>query len=89
LRAWLGSIVLRECDGSTRTERLVLEQVVMNAANVDTEFDGVIADNFGPVVHAIDVVSARIHGSEAEYPNNGVVVLPGVKSDIMMPTCPW
>ena len=55
LSAGLGGIIFRERDGSARTERLVLEKIVMNSPDVGTKFDGVVANDLSPVVYAIDV----------------------------------
>lgn len=54
----------------------------MDAAEIDAEFEGVIADDLRPVVDYIDVGFGADQGSEAEYPMSGLVL----KSLISMPT---
>ena len=60
----------------------------MDAPNVDTEFDGVIANNFGPVVYAIDVGFSPYPGERSGVPDDRTAEVPLVKSCIRMPTCP-
>ena len=55
LRTRLRGLGFGEGERAARAERLVLQKVIADSAKVNTEFDGVIADDLGPVIYEINV----------------------------------
>ena len=53
--ACIRGLYIREGKCASGAEGLILEQIVMNPADVSTPFEGVIAQDFGPVVDKVDI----------------------------------
>src|SRR6267154_1635369 len=57
---------------TARTERLFLQQSIANTAQVNTEFDGVIAENFGPGIGKVDVRFRSDPRQARRIPDQGI-----------------
>ena len=70
---------------SARAEGLVLQQVIADAPQIPTEFDGVIADDLGPGINDIHI------GFGADPRQTGRVSdqRAGEVLSMLIPTCRW